>query len=113
MSPAFQKALRQTQRLAMLIDSLLDASQITAGNLRLDAEAVNLVEIARSAIERYAEEAQQRLRAAPARRLPRDRSLGSRADRGGRRQPALERDRICARDDHRRRRRDLARPGLP
>jgi PAS domain S-box-containing protein len=51
------RAERQVQRLAALIDNLLDVSRITAGKLKLEIEPnVDLVELARDAAVRFNEE---------------------------------------------------------
>jgi signal transduction histidine kinase len=51
------RAERQVQRLASLIDNLLDVSRITAGKLRLELEPdVDLVELARDVGTRFNEE---------------------------------------------------------
>jgi len=58
---------RQTERLARLVSDLLDVSRITAGKLTLHREAVDLAEIAREMVERYAGASRSRieLRAVP------------------------------------------------
>jgi signal transduction histidine kinase len=48
---------RQADRLARLIDNLLDVSRITNGRLRLDLEALDLSELAREMVDRVQEKA--------------------------------------------------------
>jgi signal transduction histidine kinase/DNA-binding response OmpR family regulator len=45
---------RQTERLARLVSDLLDVSRITVGKLTLHREAIDLAELARDVVERYA-----------------------------------------------------------
>lgn len=52
-------ATRQTERLASLIDMLLDASRLSAGRLELRLEPVDLAALARDVAERLAASAQQ------------------------------------------------------
>ena len=50
-------ALRQTDRLAKLIDGLLDVSRIATGRFTLDREIFDLAEVVRDVTERFREEA--------------------------------------------------------
>jgi PAS domain S-box-containing protein len=50
-------AVRQTERLARLVDSLLDVSRITTGMLELRPEELDLAEVARDVVQRFASEA--------------------------------------------------------
>ena len=50
------KCERQLQRLAKLVDSLLDVSRISAGALNLNLDQVDLAEIVREVLSRFAEE---------------------------------------------------------
>jgi signal transduction histidine kinase/DNA-binding response OmpR family regulator len=50
------KCERQLQRLAKLVDSLLDVSRISAGALTLTLDQVDLTEIVREVLSRFAEE---------------------------------------------------------
>jgi signal transduction histidine kinase len=52
-----QKAIGQTDRLASLIDHLLDVSRITAGRLVLESAECDLSEVVRESAERFADEA--------------------------------------------------------
>jgi PAS domain S-box-containing protein len=52
-----ESALRQEQRLIGLVDSLLDVSRIINGVVTLQREPVDLAEVARQVIERFAEAA--------------------------------------------------------
>ncbi|HSU90611.1 MAG TPA: PAS domain-containing protein, partial [Sporolactobacillaceae bacterium] len=52
-----QKAIRQTDRLARLIDHLLDVSRITAGRLVLESAECDLSEVVRESAERFTDEA--------------------------------------------------------
>jgi PAS domain S-box-containing protein len=52
-----ESALRQEQRLIGLVDSLLDVSRITNGVLALQRELVDLAEVARQVVDRFAEAA--------------------------------------------------------
>ena len=52
-----QKAIGQTDRLARLIDHLLDVSQIAAGRLVLESAECDLSEVVRESAERFADEA--------------------------------------------------------
>ncbi len=52
-----KKALGQTERLARLIDHLLDVSRITAGRLVLESAECDLSEVVRESAERFADEA--------------------------------------------------------
>ena len=52
-----QKAIGQTDRLARLIDHLLDVSRITAGRLVLESTECDLSEVVRESAERFADEA--------------------------------------------------------
>jgi PAS domain S-box-containing protein len=45
---------RQTERLSRLVNDLLDVSRIAAGKVTLHREAVDLAEVAREVVERYA-----------------------------------------------------------
>lgn len=53
------KAQRTGQRLASLVEQLLDVSRITAGRLRLDVEPMQLDELAREVVERFEDQARQ------------------------------------------------------
>ena len=66
--PKVDKALRQVKRLSQLVDDLLDVSRLTSGRLRLQWEDVDLLELTRDLIERFAEQA--RAAARPPRYLP-------------------------------------------
>lgn len=55
--PKVDKALRQVKRLSQLVDDLLDVSRLTSGRLRLQLEDVDLLELTRDLIERFAEQA--------------------------------------------------------
>jgi PAS domain S-box-containing protein len=50
-------ALRSARRLASLVEMLLDVSRIATGRLDLSRENVDLVQLAREAIDRYSDEA--------------------------------------------------------
>ncbi len=50
-------AVRQTERLERLIENLLDVSRITTGHLELEAETVDLSEMARDVVDRFREQA--------------------------------------------------------
>jgi signal transduction histidine kinase len=52
----FEVAEEQCQRLARLIDQLLDVTRIRAGRLHLDLAPVDLVEVARDAMRRHVQE---------------------------------------------------------
>ncbi len=52
-----KKAIGQTDRMAKLIDHLLDVSRITAGQLVLEPANCDLSEVVRESVERFAEEA--------------------------------------------------------
>ncbi|HUL57973.1 MAG TPA: ATP-binding protein [Anaeromyxobacteraceae bacterium] len=52
-----ERADRAVDRLARLVDALLDVSRITAGRLRLDREPVDLADVVRDVVARAAEEA--------------------------------------------------------
>jgi signal transduction histidine kinase len=52
-------ALRSARRLAGLVEMLLDVSRIATGRLELTKESVDLVQLAREAIDRYADEAKR------------------------------------------------------
>lgn len=54
-----QRALRQAERLERLIVSLLDVSRITTGNLEIEPERVDLVELVRDTVERFADQLSQ------------------------------------------------------
>jgi PAS domain S-box-containing protein len=52
-----ERILRQTERMARLVDSLLDVSRITAGRLKLELEeGVDLAALVREAVERLREQ---------------------------------------------------------
>jgi PAS domain S-box-containing protein len=55
--PKVDKALRQVKRLSQLVDDLLDVSRLTSGRLRLQWEDVDLMELTRDLVERFAEQA--------------------------------------------------------
>ena len=55
--PKVDKALGQVKRLSVLVDDLLDVSRLTTGRLRLQWEAVDLVELTRDLVERFSEQA--------------------------------------------------------
>lgn len=48
-----ESASRQTQRLAVLVESLLDVSRINTGKLSLRTEPTNLAELVRDVVERF------------------------------------------------------------
>jgi PAS domain S-box-containing protein len=50
--PLLAAALRQTEQLARLIDSLLDVARIVAGRMRLSPEALDLAELTRGVVAR-------------------------------------------------------------
>jgi len=52
-------ALRSARRLAGLVEMLLDVSRIATGRLELSKEEVDLVQLARDAIDRYSDEARR------------------------------------------------------
>ncbi|MCC7538787.1 MAG: response regulator [Deltaproteobacteria bacterium] len=52
-----ESALRQTNRLASLVDSLLDVSRITTGTIKLYRERFDLAEAAREVVDGFAEAA--------------------------------------------------------
>jgi len=52
-------ALRSARRLAGLVEILLDVSRIATGRLELSKEDVDLVQIARDAVDRYSDEARR------------------------------------------------------
>jgi len=52
-------ALRSARRLAGLVEMLLDVSRIATGRLELSKEDVDLVQIARDAVDRYSDEARR------------------------------------------------------
>jgi PAS domain S-box-containing protein len=52
-------ALRSARRLAGLVEMLLDVSRIATGRLELSKEDVDLVQLARDAIDRYSDEAKR------------------------------------------------------
>ena len=52
-------ALRSARRLAGLVEMLLDVSRIATGRLELSKEDVDLVQLARDAIDRYSDEARR------------------------------------------------------
>jgi PAS domain S-box-containing protein len=52
-------ALRSARRLAGLVEMLLDVSRIATGRLELSKQSVDLVQLAREAIDRYADEAKR------------------------------------------------------
>ncbi|WP_257451449.1 ATP-binding protein [Archangium lipolyticum] len=54
-----EKAQRHLQKLARMMDDLLDASRVAEGQLRLDLGDVDLVRLVREALERFQEEAQR------------------------------------------------------
>jgi signal transduction histidine kinase len=56
---ALAPALRSARRLAGLVEMLLDVSRIATGRLDLAKESVDLVQLAREAIDRYADEAKR------------------------------------------------------
>jgi signal transduction histidine kinase len=55
--PRLEKAQRQLQKLAKMMDELLDVSRLTEGQLRLELTEVDLVPLARDVLERFQEEA--------------------------------------------------------
>src|SRR5690606_38586960 len=55
--PLLDSVTRQSQRLHALIDELLDVSRITTHRILLDAEALDLAELAQEAVERLREPA--------------------------------------------------------
>jgi signal transduction histidine kinase len=52
-----QKTVAQTGRLGKLIDQLLDVSRITSGRLKLEPEQVDLLELTREVVARFADDA--------------------------------------------------------
>lgn len=52
-------AVRQSQKLARLVDQLLDVSRITAGRLRLEPEEIDLGELAREVASGYDEQCRE------------------------------------------------------
>lgn len=54
-----QRAERQVQRLTALVESLLDVSRLSSGRLRLSREQLDLAEVARDVIARFAPEVSQ------------------------------------------------------
>ncbi len=52
-------ALRQTQRLDKLVSDLLDVSRICMGRLELDRDEVDMVELARTCVEGFGEQAKR------------------------------------------------------
>lgn len=66
-------AVRQSERLATLVDNLLDVSRISAGRLNIERETVDLSALVREVVERFRPEAKRRgvpLSAALTRSLP-------------------------------------------
>ena len=57
MKPKLEMARSRFDRLARLIDELLDVSRITAGRLRLEREEVDLAAVVRDVVGRLGEEA--------------------------------------------------------
>lgn len=53
------KAVKNTDRLSKLIDSLLDVSRIATGRLQLNREEVDLTEVVREVTERFSDQARQ------------------------------------------------------
>jgi len=53
--PHLERISGQTKRLGMLLENLLDISQISAGRVSLNLEAVDLAELAREVVNRYQE----------------------------------------------------------
>jgi PAS domain S-box-containing protein len=54
-----QRALRQSERLERLIVNLLDVSRITTGNLQIEPERIDLVELVRETAERFGDQLAQ------------------------------------------------------
>jgi signal transduction histidine kinase len=54
-----RRAVRSTERLSDLVDTLVDVSRIASGNLPLARVAVDLNAVARKVVDRYTEEAQR------------------------------------------------------
>jgi two-component system, NtrC family, sensor kinase len=54
---AIDKAVRQTRRLAELVEGMLDVSRITTGRLKIGREAVDFSEITAEVVQRFAREA--------------------------------------------------------
>jgi PAS domain S-box-containing protein len=52
-----EKAQRQAQKLARMMDELLDVSRLAEGRLRLELSEVDLVQVVREVLERFQEEA--------------------------------------------------------
>jgi signal transduction histidine kinase len=50
-------ALRQTQKLSKLVESLLDVSRLTTGRMALEPERFDLAQVAREVVERFAPDA--------------------------------------------------------
>ncbi|WP_163992330.1 ATP-binding protein [Pyxidicoccus caerfyrddinensis] len=55
--PKVDKALGQVKRLSLLVDDLLDVSRLASGRLRLQLEEVDMGELTRELVERFAEQA--------------------------------------------------------
>jgi PAS domain S-box-containing protein len=54
-----EKARRQLQKLARMMDDLLDVSRVAEGRLRLELGDVDLMQVVREVLERFQEEAQR------------------------------------------------------
>ncbi|WNG51379.1 PAS domain-containing protein [Archangium minus] len=54
-----EKAQRQIQKLARMMDELLDVSRVTEGRLRLELGEVDLMQLVREVMERFQEESQR------------------------------------------------------
>jgi len=54
-----ERAQRQLQKLARMMDELLDVSRLAEGRLRLELSEVDLVQVVREVLERFQEEAQR------------------------------------------------------
>jgi signal transduction histidine kinase len=54
-----QRALRQAERLERLIVNLLDVSRITTGNLQIEPEPIDLVDLVRETVERFGDQLAQ------------------------------------------------------
>jgi signal transduction histidine kinase len=57
--PAVDLMVRQTRRLAKLVEDLLDVSRIEAGQLPIEWEPVDLAALAREVVDRFADEARR------------------------------------------------------
>lgn len=67
LSQMLETATRQAARLASLVESLLDVSRITAGQVELDLERLDLAEIVRDLAERFRPQSKGGLKASRSR----------------------------------------------